>query len=226
MAIGDRTKRLLWAHSGGFCQNPTCVRDLFFFFENKTITSIEELAHIIAQSEAGPRAEDATEGEDRDAYENIILLCPICHTLVDKESQGFPVATLREWKRSHTRRLQDAFQVPTYTTRHDLRREVQPLLRANKAIFDTYGPFSFDYTEPLNDRASQWSRRVVGTVLPNNRRILALLRRNEHLLKEDEKRVSEEFAVHQEAFEYNHVSGDKTSAAPLFPAGMNLILTE
>ncbi len=80
MAITERTKRLLWARSGGFCQNPSCVRDLFVLFEDGSVSSIDELAHIIAQSVDGPRGHESAGPFDRDGHDNIAILCPSCHS--------------------------------------------------------------------------------------------------------------------------------------------------
>jgi hypothetical protein len=54
MSIEAKTKRLLLARSGGFCGNPNCNADLYPLFESREITNVEELAHIIGQSEDGP----------------------------------------------------------------------------------------------------------------------------------------------------------------------------
>ena len=66
MAISDRIKRLLWSRSGGFCQNTSCRVDFFTFFEDRSISSIEELAHIIARSDSGPRANQQLKKTMRD----------------------------------------------------------------------------------------------------------------------------------------------------------------
>lgn len=71
-----------------------------------------------------------------------------------------------------------------------------------------------------------WSRLAVSDIIPNNRRVIALLRTNDHLLDDSERKTVQEYVVHAEAFEYNHLSGDKSPAAPLFPSAMNSILEE
>ena len=76
----------------------------------------------------------------------------------------------------------------------------------------------------MSDAAAAWRRYVFSDIIPNNRRIADLLIANEHLLSESEKNLLDEFVLHQQAFEYNHVSGDKTSAAPMFPDEMDTIL--
>jgi len=226
MAISERVKRLLWARSGGFCQNPSCQKDFFVFFADGTITSIEELAHIIAKSDKGPRSEEKIDIKLKDEYENIILLCPNCHTLVDKNPDQYPVKILKEWKRNHEQRIKDLFEVPIYQDRKSLRREIHKILLGNKQIFQTYGPHSRHSNSLLTDAQKAWIRYVHTKILPNNRKVVQLLSKNIHLLTEEEKLIFEKFKIHQEAFEYNHVSGDKNSSASLFPLEMWEILKD
>jgi hypothetical protein len=61
------------------------------------------LAHNVAASEDGPRGDATRSPQLSDDPENLILLCPTCHTLVDKPGwqQDYPEAMLAEWKRQH-----------------------------------------------------------------------------------------------------------------------------
>lgn len=226
MAISDRVKRLLWSRSGGFCQNPNCQKDFFLCFKDGSISSIEELAHIIARSNRGPRANWRKEEELRDEYDNIILFCPNCHSLIDKNPSQFPVDILKRWKSDHETIIKDAFVVPTFEYRKSLANRVHSLLNRNKQIFKEYGPHSKNSDSLLTDASDTWIRYIHSTILPNNRKIGKLLLRNEHLLNDHEKSVLQEFIIHQEAFEYNHISGDKTASAPTFPTEMVLILKD
>lgn len=226
MAISEKTKRLLWSRSGGYCQNPECHQDLFVFFQNGEVMNLEEFAHIIGQSEHGPRGRNELSVTERDEYGNIILLCPICHRLIDKSPNQFPVETLHNWKHCHEEAIRHLFVVPTYDTRTALSTQVHRLLRRNKAIFREYGPHSEHAAVPLSDAVNMWRRYVLSEIIPNNRLIVNLLSANEHLLSEEEKEVFDQYVLHQQAFEYNHVSGDKISSAPLFPDKMRAILKE
>lgn len=226
MAISDRVRRLLWAHSGGHCQNPSCHVNFFVLFDDGSMSSLEELAHIISQSDAGPRGEDAQDDTTRDEYENIILLCPTCHSLIDKNPKQFPSITLRMWKAEHVRNVQQHFVVTIYQMRSELSDALQQILRSNRAIFDEYGPWSTQAGLPALDIAREWRRRGLGTILPNNRKISALLKANQRLLRENERSIAQKFSLHQEAFEYNHISGNKTAAAPLFPQELNALFLE
>lgn len=142
MSINTKVKRNLLAASGGFCGNPNCHKNLFDFFESGEITNIEELAHIIGQKEDGPRGDDELPLTQRDEFDNIILLCPTCHTTIDKNPQLFPKETIRKWKREHQERIENLFITPKFDSREDARKYVLPLLAENKAVFEAFGPFS------------------------------------------------------------------------------------
>lgn len=131
---------------------------------------------------------------------------------------------LLEWKQQHDAAISRAFVVPVYGDRRLLRNAVHRLLRVNKAVFQQYGPHSLHTTDPLSGAADAWRRHVLSDLIPNNSKIANLLGANEGLLNEDEKEVFDAFVLHQQAFEYNHLSGDKTEVAPLFPEEMNNIL--
>lgn len=224
MAIADRVKRQLWASSAGICQNPECRDDLFRIFADGAVTSIDELAHVIAQRSDGPRGNEQLPLSERDEFENIVVLCPSCHTLIDKAPQQFQPELLRDWKRTHQEVVRRALLTPVFKDRLELRNVVRPLLERNKGIFEAYGPHSRTVTNPLTEAAKHWRRLVLTEILPNNKRITTFLEINNHLLKAEEQPTLRAFVVHAEALEYNHVSGDKNSVAPLFPAEMNRIL--
>jgi len=226
MSIETKTKRLLLARSGGFCGNPSCNANLFPLFAYKNITNIEELAHIIGQSEKGPRGNEILEIENRDDFHNIIYLCPTCHTLIDKFPEHYPTSTLQEWKRTHEKRIIELFETPKFDTRADARKVLEKLLRTNKVVFDTFGPCSSKAQENFLEVEKIWEQKSIDTIIPNNRYLHSLLERNYDLLNEPEKDLFEEWKQHKESFEYNKLSGDKTSAIVLYPKTFNYILTD
>jgi 5-methylcytosine-specific restriction endonuclease McrA len=64
-----------------------------------------QMAHVIAQSPAGPRGNSAGGG---DAYDNLILLCPTCHREIDKTPSGvFSGFLLHSWKKEHEERIRN-----------------------------------------------------------------------------------------------------------------------
>lgn len=94
--------KILWSLSGGLCAYPGC-RALCVAPASPTDAAVPlgEQAHIVAHSNIGPRADPNYPEDKRATYENLILLCPTHHTLVDKQPNTFTVADLRSWKANH-----------------------------------------------------------------------------------------------------------------------------
>lgn len=72
--IDENTKRRLYAESMGRCMNPDCQIELF-----KEKGDIIEKAHIVPYCETADNA-----------YENLVVLCPNCHTDFDKNHAFTP----------------------------------------------------------------------------------------------------------------------------------------
>src|ERR1700687_1051764 len=82
------TERRLFAASSGYCQNPDCSRELFIDYPQKPI-HVAEMAHVFAARDDGPRANRELSKEERGAFENLILLCSLCHTIIDKAPEVY-----------------------------------------------------------------------------------------------------------------------------------------
>lgn len=223
MSISTKVKRMLLAASGGFCGNPGCHRNLFDFFESGEITNVEELAHIISQKEDGPRGEDVLPMSQRDEYNNIILLCPTCHTIVDKNPELYPVDTIRKWKREHEESIKNLFVSPKFETREAARKYVLPLFAEDKAIFDEYGPYSKNAEKDPLATEQEWERLSIQKLIPNNRKIESVVAQNLDILTEDEMMLFIQFKIHREGFENNKLSGDVNGTVPTFPVGFENI---
>ena len=94
--ISRNTDRHLYANSGNKCAFPGCDIDLV----TKNGINIAERAHIIAQNPGGKRYKPLLENELHH-YDNIILLCPTHHTLIDKSEEEFSAETIKKWKVDH-----------------------------------------------------------------------------------------------------------------------------
>lgn len=97
------TQRAVWARSGGICARPGCGVVLY---EDPVLLKTRlfgELAHNVAASEDGPRGDATRSPHFSDDPDNLILLCPSCHTLVDKPGWqlDYPESLLAEWKHQH-----------------------------------------------------------------------------------------------------------------------------
>lgn len=218
--LSQPAKDWLWSESGGHCQNPGCSADLHSFVKGK---HIRELAHIIAASTEGPRGDEGPELTDseRARPENVVVLCPTCHTMIDKAPEQYPANVLRRWKRHSQEARALAHGTPVFTSRSEAREFVEGLLDANRAVFDLYGPLDelFDDT-----RAEQWRRHLNDTIIPNNRTLLRVLQANRGFLTKTEKATAHIFAVHSQELEERHLEGNWTSGSTRFPSAMESIL--
>ena len=101
-------RALIWSRSGGVCCFPEC--NVMCVEEANNINPsaiIGQIAHIHSKSNAGPRANPFLCDQQRDAYPNLILLCPTHHRLVDARENSYTVDELRRWKTESETRFRD-----------------------------------------------------------------------------------------------------------------------
>ena len=221
--ISEKVIRKLWTSSAGYCCNPSCHRELLPFLEDGTITSISEFAHIISQQPNGPRDDKEVPLSQRDEFDNLIVLCPSCHTIVDKNPQTYPVEKLKKWKKEHEDSIKNLLSTPVFHNREEARNALVPLLEENKAIFDMYGPCSKNATNKQMDAEAMWYRLSLQKIIPNNRKIESILSNNQHLMTDKERTIFNLFKLHRDGFEYNKISGDVNPAVQLFPKDLNIM---
>ena len=217
------TKLRLFAGSAGFCQKPDCQRTLFVD-AGYTKLHIAEMAHVFAASDKGPRADSALSDQERSAYENLVLLCPSCHSIVDKAPDEYLDTLMIEWKRGHIELIAEAFGAVRYSSRRAAREAINPLLSANLSIFVEYGPNNEYRHNPESELANVWQRKMLSQIIPNNRKLLAILERNRCHLRGQEIATLEQFRQHVDDVEARHVGDGEASVGRRFPAGMSAIL--
>ncbi len=77
------TKLRLFSAAAGHCQNPDCLQALYPA-EMGGDKHIAEMAHLIPHGRTGPRHQERLdENFDPNTFDNLILLCPTCHTIID-----------------------------------------------------------------------------------------------------------------------------------------------
>ena len=220
---GD-TRIKLFSDSAGYCQNPACNMPLFPEVSERH-SHFAEMAHIFAATDGGPRTNAEMTASERANYDNLILLCANCHTMIDKEPQTFTDTLITQWKRDHKLKLQQLFGVREFSSRHELRAGIDPLLRENRAIHAELGPDSDYQFDPEAPEARVWKSRVKSCIIPNSNRILLLLDGNNTLLTKSEKVILERFRIHVKGLIAHHLNG-ANEINILFPAGMNSILCD
>jgi hypothetical protein len=81
---------------------PTCRIELFLTEPGyDPIWNVGEMGHMAASSDGGPRGDPALASDDRDKYENLILLCRNCHGRIDGLKERYPVERLLQTKENH-----------------------------------------------------------------------------------------------------------------------------
>lgn len=102
MSISLKTHKLLWGRSGNKCAFEGCRNDLI---SDETETDDESIigdeAHIVARKENGPRGISKLGLDDRNKYDNLILLCRIHHKIIDDQHKFYTVNILNTLKKSH-----------------------------------------------------------------------------------------------------------------------------
>lgn len=109
MAISVVTRKLLWGRAGNRCAFESCHQRLTvdlkdpesaILADNGAV--IGEEAHIRSGAADGPRHDPTYPREQIDGYENLILLCPTHHTIIDKDGEiAWSVAQLEGIKANH-----------------------------------------------------------------------------------------------------------------------------
>lgn len=106
MSITDRTRKLLWGHSGNRCA--LCVRELTEpSTSDDPAAVIGDECHLISPAAVGPRY-DPTFAGDHDGEDNLILLCKSDHKRIDDQPGAFSVEKLKQLKANHAASVRSA----------------------------------------------------------------------------------------------------------------------
>lgn len=199
--IEENVKRRLFAESMGRCMNPNCKAELFCGDGD-----IIEKAHI----------DPYCETEDN-SFENLVLLCPNCHTNFDK-NHAFSAEEVREWKKIRQRELDTFFSVKLETF-EQLCKKIVPLLTENRMIFEEYY---------LGNQRKLWER-FEPIILVNNRKIRLILKNNMSLIqvnKDTDYECNQDYVnqllLHIDEFEKTRDEEERIRSAA-FPEEINSI---
>lgn len=196
--INEYVKRKLYAESMGRCMNPNCQEELF-----KDNGDIIEKAHIRPFC-------DTTDN----SFENLIILCPNCHTNFDKNS-AFSSDEVKMWKQIRKQEFDRIF-CKKYATFDDLSKKVVPLLLENRTIYEHYY---------LGDKKELWDN-FEGKILANNRKLRKILENNFDLIQRHPNKnysnleLVHSFLTHIDEFEVTRLEKEKNRHA-LFPVEIN-----
>lgn len=215
-AIAAKDSHLLWAKSAGRCAYPACTNRCVDSFENAGNILIGEMAHVLAYSKKGPRSTGKPVA-NVDKYENLVLLCPYHHTIVDKAPDDFPPELLRQWKSELEERVGKAMDIPRFTTKRQLFEYANELLAQNKIIHAQFGPSSLTaQANPFSNVQQLWDAKKIEEIIPNNALVRAAFKRYSSLLNTRERKIAGMFQAHAIAFSAS--AEDRLDSVPMFPA--------
>jgi hypothetical protein len=184
---------------------------------------IAEMAHVIPHGDTGPRHSERPAGDfQADSFENLILLCPTCHTIVDKDADGYSRSTLLGWKGNHFPALALKQGIRAYEERGQVRQAVVAAIAENKAIWKEFAPSDgsrFEY-DPESEAANIWEQRMRSVILPNHFRILAIVTANTHHMTNEEQQIFAHYQEHVRGLSERHVCG-VAGAAIRYPVEMD-----
>lgn len=96
MSPTPSTLKRLFAHSANRCSFPECTTTL-----THGDILVGEVCHIKGERPGSARHDPNQSDTERHAYENLIILCPTHHKLIDYDKESFSVAQLNEMKSKH-----------------------------------------------------------------------------------------------------------------------------
>lgn len=142
MAIPYRDQKMLWGAANGRCSFPTCGKELVSdaTADDPRVT-LGEIAHIVAESTNGPRGQSPFSQEERDCYENTILMCHEHHELIDGQPKTYTVEVLHGYKRAHEERCASPFAsarppAPTWTpVEETLHSTLMPVVQMPRRVY-------------------------------------------------------------------------------------------
>lgn len=97
-SIKDTEKKKLYALSGNQCCFPGCTEKVY---DLEMDVLLGEMCHISAVNPNGPRFNPNLTNDELNSYQNIILLCPNHHTMIDKNEKQYNEAFLKSMKMDH-----------------------------------------------------------------------------------------------------------------------------
>lgn len=141
--IKPAIQAMLWGKAGGRCEFMGCNKPLWKSPVSQDQVNIAEMAHIYAFSPSGPRGNKRVADEHLNSLANLLLVCPECHTEIDKHKNGgrYTVPILRAMKAKHE-------------TRIEIVTGVDPSMSSHVVL---YGANIGQHSSPLNFDAAAFS---------------------------------------------------------------------
>lgn len=145
-SVRELTKLLLITQAGGRCEFAQCNRYVLEHPLTLTSGNFAQVAHVVAFQLHGPRGSHSTRPADINELDNLMLLCPACHKLIDDNPKDYTVESLRDQKQVHEKRIRHVTGLDSHlrTTIVQLKSQIAgqmvdiPVSHVTKAIAPRY----------------------------------------------------------------------------------------
>lgn len=94
-------RTILLVNAGGRCEFDGCNKYLLEHHVTLTEGNFAEVAHIVAFRPDGPRGQQSVRPKNINRPDNLMVLCPACHKLVDDNPERYTKQTLERYKENH-----------------------------------------------------------------------------------------------------------------------------
>jgi hypothetical protein len=183
------------------------------------------MAHICGDKLGSNRHDPNQSDLERNDYENLILLCPTHHTLIDRKENAarFAAQFLHEMKAEHEARVLQLLSIENFTSKKVITHQILCLLEENRLSWAQFGPHSdLAHSQPFNAAAhAVWISERLSVIVPNNRKIVGLLTKHQDLFDVEELATMASFRVHVRTYEQWVENLIPYAAVHRFPQGFN-----
>lgn len=216
--------RQLFIDSAGSCL--LCQTSLFPASPRGRSISIAERAHIVAHSPAGPRGGAASSGSHADDPANLVLLCPTCHTKVDKAPEEYSPTMLVDLKFNRAAAVATIGGVVTFSSRAEARAAVENLLSQNRDAFNRSGPDTHDGSFPTIEGAERWRELVLTEIVPRNELLVSIVEVNSALATHADRLAASKLRAHTRDLAAKHRGGPLLAPSERFPITAETIFSD
>jgi hypothetical protein len=165
MSMTNRDRKRLWGKSGGRCARCRCL----LFHPGETgarETVIGEEAHIIGERPGAARYQALTP-DQRDAYENRILLCANDHVVIDGQAEHWTTERLHRLKDEHEQAMtsRTADRRPDGVQFHMPDAVLLDTVMTGAQLLDIVGPayaYVFEHDELEGDAEHEAAKNLLG----------------------------------------------------------------
>jgi len=107
-SIPQKEVKLLWGRSGSRCA--ICQKDIIRETAEDCDYLIGKMAHIEGENPGSARYNQNMTDKDRNKYENLILLCPNCHDIIDNDPNKYTANKIKQSKKDHENWVGDSLR--------------------------------------------------------------------------------------------------------------------